>query len=355
MLELSIREKIGQMLMFGVNSNNIDCICELIREYGIGGVILYRDNYSSYEEMLLVIKKLKESNKYNKIPLFIAIDQEGGRVNRMPLEVNNIKSIWDLSKLNDLNVLNSGADIISEMLIKSGINMNFSPVLDIYNDTENKVLYKRCFSNNIDVVSEYGINYMNIFKKNGIISVVKHFPGHGASNGDSHFLWPYIHNYKSVLNKHIIPFEKAINSECDAIMVGHLIIRKLTGIYPASLSKPFVKNYLRDMCNYDGVVITDDVRMGLFGKLFGNSLIKKFFETGIDIAVVKYKTGDDKVINNLVDMVDNGDISIQVINKSVDRIIRLKKKYKINDDVNFNGFDINSINRKIEKINKLVK
>ena len=71
--------------------------------------------------------------------------------------------------------------------------------------------------------------------------------------------------------------------------------------------------------------------------------------------MVKYKTGDDKVINNLVDMVDNGDISIQVINKSVDRIIRLKKKYKINDDVNFNGFDINSINRKIEKINKLVK
>ena len=256
MLELSIREKIGQMLMFGVNSKNIDCICELIRDYAIGGVILYRDNYSSYEEMLLVIKKLKESNKYNKIPLFIAIDQEGGRVNRMPLEVNNIKSIWDLSKLNDLNVLNSSADIISEMLIKSGINMNFSPVLDIYNDTENKVLYKRCFSNNVDVVSEYGISYMNRFKKNGIISVVKHFPGHGASNGDSHFLWPYIHNYKNVLNKHIIPFEKAINSECDAIMVGHLIIRKLTGIYPASLSKFFVKNYLRDMCNYDGVVFT---------------------------------------------------------------------------------------------------
>ena len=247
----------------------------------------------------------------------------------LDISLDKINFNESISKLNDLNVLNSGADIISEMLIKSGINMNFSPVLDIYNDTENKVLYKRCFSNNIDVVSEYGINYMNIFKKNGIISVVKHFPGHGASNGDSHFLWPYIHNYKSVLNKHIIPFEKAINSGCDAIMVGHLIIRKLTGIYPASLSKSFVKNYLRDMCNYDGVVITDDVRMGLFGKLFGNSLIKKFFETGIDIAVVKYKTGDDKVINNLVDMVDNGDISIQEKHTVYDTVSLAKFAFSI--------------------------
>ena len=86
--KLSLKEKIGQKFMFGVNSSNIDIIVDLIKEHCIGGVILYKKNYSNYDEMLLVIKRLKDANKGNRIPLFIAIDQEGGRVNRMPQEFN---------------------------------------------------------------------------------------------------------------------------------------------------------------------------------------------------------------------------------------------------------------------------
>ena len=91
---LSIREKIGQKFIVGVNSNNIDVLIDLIKKYYIGGVILYKKNYNNYDEMLSVIKKLKEANKDNKVPLFVAIDQEGGRVNRMPSEFNNLKNIY---------------------------------------------------------------------------------------------------------------------------------------------------------------------------------------------------------------------------------------------------------------------
>ena len=91
--KLSLEEKIGQKFMFGINSHNIDIIVDLIKRYSIGGVILYKKNYNNYDEMLSVIKRLKEANKENKIPLFIAIDQEGGRVNRMPSEFNNLKNI----------------------------------------------------------------------------------------------------------------------------------------------------------------------------------------------------------------------------------------------------------------------
>ena len=106
--ELSLEEKIGQKFIFGINSNNIDEIVKLIEKYHIGGVILYKKNYSNYDEMLSVIKRLKEANRNNKIPLFIAIDQEGGRVNRMPLEIKNIKNMYDLSKVDEKLVYDSG-------------------------------------------------------------------------------------------------------------------------------------------------------------------------------------------------------------------------------------------------------
>lgn len=110
---MSIREKIGQKFMIGINSHNIDVIIDLIKKYSIGGVILYKQNYNNYDEMLSVIKRLKIANCENKIPLFIAIDQEGGRVNRMPSEYSNIKNIYDMS-LKDVN-------LIEKMLILLGV------------------------------------------------------------------------------------------------------------------------------------------------------------------------------------------------------------------------------------------
>lgn len=149
--ELSIKEKIGQKFIFGVNSSNVDIIIDLIKNYYIGGVILYKKNYSSYDEMLSLVKRLKEANKENKIPLFISIDQEGGRVNRMPLEIENIKNVYDVSK-NNIDLVYDSAVITGEMLSETGINMNFAPVLDLWNDSGNKALYKRCFYGDVDDV-----------------------------------------------------------------------------------------------------------------------------------------------------------------------------------------------------------
>lgn len=196
---LSLEEKIGQMFMFGVKSNNIDILVKLIKEYKIGGVILYKNNYSSYDELITVIKKLKDANKDNKIPLFISIDQEGGRVNRMPKEIVNMKNIYDLSSLNDDKLIIDSADILSKLLVGIGINMNFAPVLDIYNGTDSNVLYKRCFSTDVDIVSKYGLKYMKKMQSNNLISVIKHFPGHGISEKDSHFLIPYVKIVKNYL------------------------------------------------------------------------------------------------------------------------------------------------------------
>ena len=130
--ELSIQEKIGQMVIIGLNSKGItEEIKVMIQKYKIGGIILYKKNFTSYEQMIELIKELKELNKENKIPLFITVDQEGGRVNRLPKEILNLPSAYKIATKCGIEEIKKSAEIIGKILKKSGFNMNFAPVLDI--------------------------------------------------------------------------------------------------------------------------------------------------------------------------------------------------------------------------------
>lgn len=347
--KLSLEEKIGQKFMLGVNSSNIDLVVKMIKKYYIGGVILYKNNYNNYMEMLDVIRRLKEANKDNKIPLFISIDQEGGRVNRLPREINNLKNIYDVSKTSKDLVYDYG-NIIGKILSSLGVNMNFAPVLDM-DDNESKVLYNRCFYGNIDDISNCGIKYIDGLKNNNVISVPKHFPGHGVSKFDSHFITPYIYNYKDVLDKHIVPFEKIINNGVDALMINHLVIRKLTDGLPASISYGFIKNYIRDKYNYDGLIITDELNMLSRNILYRLFYLKKALLSGSDILLIKIK--DSFNLDKYINLIKNNDSYLKMIDDSVSRIIKIKNKYNVNDDCVNNNINIDEINREINRINEL--
>ena len=254
--DLTLDEKIGQKFIIGVNSYNLDFILRLIKEKYIGGVILYRKNYKNYKEMISLIKKIKKANKDNKVPLFIAIDQENGIVNRMPDEIIPIYNIYKMTKYGK-NIVKKYANITSKMLSDIGINMNLAPIMDKYNDS--KALNKRCFFGDIEDIVKYGKVYTDEFKKNNVISVIKHFPGLGVTKYDTHFFIPYIYNYKKVLKEHILPFKEMIDYKIDAIMVGHINIRRLTNGLPASISKKFIKRQLRS--RFNGLIITDEITM----------------------------------------------------------------------------------------------
>lgn len=353
--KLSLQEKIGQKFIFGINSDNIDVIVNLIEKYYIGGVILYKDNYNSYDEMLSVIKRLKNANRMNKIPLFIAIDQEGGRVNRMPKEFSNLKNIYDMSK-KDKSLIERNAMITGKMLRETGINMNFAPVMDIYENGCGKVLYNRCFYGDVDDVSELGMKYIKGMEDNLVIPVMKHFPGHGATKIDSHFLIPYIYDYRRVLDKHIKPFEIILENKdvnVDALMVNHMVIRKLTDGLPASISRKFIKEYLRDKNNYVGLVITDEINMLSRSLIYRFKYIEKAIDAGSDIILVKIKNDGEKIINKCMKIISENREYLKMLDESVERIIRVKEKYNIWDDVNYSGSNIDEINKEIDAINKI--
>lgn len=349
--KLSLEEKIGQRFMLGVNSFDIDKIIEYIKKYHIGGVILYRKNYKDYIDMVSVIKKIKLANKDNKIPLFISIDQEGGRVNRLPTDIVNLKSIYDVSK-KDKNLIYEYGNITGKILSGLGINMNFAPVLDL-DDNESKLLYKRCFFGDVDDVSECGIKYFDGIRKNNVISVFKHFPGHGVSKFDSHLITPYIYNYKDVLERHIIPFDKMLSKKVDAIMVNHLIIRKLTNGLPASISAKFIKGYIRERYKYDGLIITDELNMLSRNPFLKFNYMRKSILSGSDILLVKVNNKVN-IIDKCLKFVEDNDEYLKMIDDSVDRIIKIKMKYNISDDIDNIFVDIDNVNMEINKINEIV-
>lgn len=334
--ELSLEEKIGQMLIIGMDTNYItDRIKNMIQKYKIGGIILYRKNFKSYDSMVKLINELKELNKNNKIPMFIAIDQEGGRVNRMPKELKNLPAANKVANKKDIELVKNTAQITAKMLYESGFNMNFAPVMDIKRFSENHVVGDRAFGENKDDVSKYAIEYMKQLQQNNIISVIKHFPGHGATKKDLHFSLPIINKKISELqNDDMIPFKNAIDEGADAILIGHLVIKNVTGIYPASLSRKFIYKYLRKGYRYNKVIVTDDLKMRAIRLIYGPRFaFKKAFEAGNDIIVFRYnQKEEEKCYLQIVNMVKENKINIGRINRSVKRILKLKQKYKLNNN-----------------------
>lgn len=356
--ELTLEEKIGQMLIVGMETNYVtDRIKRLIQEYKIGGVILYRKNFSTYEDLGNLINSLKELNKGNKVPLFISIDQEGGRVNRMPKEFLNLPPVNKIAMLKDKALIEESADIISKMLQNFGFNMNFAPVLDIKRFSDHHAIGDRAFGENKEEVIKYGIPFMKKMQENHIISVIKHFPGHGATSTDSHFLLPVVTKSMVKLeDDDMIPFENAIQNGADAILVGHLLIRNATGIFPASLSRKFIGKYLRKKCKFNGLVVTDDLKMRAIRMIYGEVLaFKKAFEAGNDIIIFRYnKKTEEKAIREVLKLAKDGKIDIGRVNRSVIRILKMKEKYHVHNDKIENNINIEEINQRIEKIRSKV-
>lgn len=357
--ELSIEEKIGQMIIIGLNTETaVKNLEEIICKYKVGGILLYRKNYhQNYEEMINLVNKIKLLNQKNKIPIFISIDQEGGRVNRIPKEFRNIPAANKLAKKSgEEDFVKLSGEITGEILYKLGVNMDFAPVLDIKRFGDNHAIGDRSYSENVEEVSKYGLEFMQALQKNKIISVVKHFPGHGVTKTDSHFQLPKIKTEMNILeNEDMKPFKRAIEHKVDGILIGHLKIPKVTGNLPASMSKRFIAKYLRKKYRYNGLVITDDIRMkGVRIRYGKNNAIKKAFLACNDIIVFKYDN-DIKVIDKIIELAKENKIEMKRINKSVNRILKVKKQYELKDEfVEKDEVFRENINKKIEEIRQKV-
>jgi beta-N-acetylhexosaminidase len=333
---MSLEEKVGQMMMFGLDSENVtEGTIKFIQDSHIGGVILNRENIKSAEQLVHLTNEIKTINaETSNLPLFISVDEEGGLVSRMPSEIINLPNSSVIGQLDDTKVANQVGEAIGERVAAFGFNMTMAPVLDINSNQNNPVIGKRSFGSNEKVVSKMGVAEMKGIQTESVIPVIKHFPGHGDTDVDSHKGLPVIdHDLERLTDLELKPFSKAIEQNAEMTMVAHILLPSIDPKFPSSLSKEVVTGILREQLKFKGVVITDDVTMGAILKNFeiGDAAVKAV-QAGNDIVLVCHKYENQvKVLNAVLEAVNTGEITEKQINDSVYRILSLKGKYHLND------------------------
>lgn len=349
---MSVEEKIGQMIFSSISGTELGAEEEkLIHQYKVGGIIVNKKNITSPSQMVAYMNSLKEENK-NNVPLFFGIDQEGGRIAKLPGDLRAIPSHFEIGKQNDPSFAFEIGTVLGKLVSSFGFNVNFAPVLDINSNPENPVIGDRSFGINPDVVSKLGIQMMKGIQGENIIPAIKHFPGHGDTSVDSHDELPVVQKTMPELEQmELIPFKQAIAEGADMVMIAHILLPSIDLEFPSSMSEAIITDLLREKIGFDGVVITDDMTMEAITNSFdiGKASVMSV-KAGADIVMVAHEFENVvKAITALTTAVENGEITEERIDQSVERILKLKNKYSLKDKYN-KEVNINELNQLIDAV-----
>jgi beta-N-acetylhexosaminidase len=350
---MTLEEKIGQMVIVGLDGYEISPnTVEFIDKYKVGGFIFFANNIQSSSQLLKFMNSIKAENSKNSIPLFLSIDEEGGRVTRMPKEFVKFPSNKIIGNVNKKEFSYEIGKVMANKIGAFGFNMNFAPVLDVNSNPSNPVIGDRAFSSEASIVSSLGVETMRGLQQGKVIPVVKHFPGHGDTAEDSHKGLPSLnHDLARLESLELIPFQEAINNDAEAVMIAHILLPQIDKENPSSMSKVIITDILREKMNFQGLVITDDMTMGAIMKNYeiGEASVKSVL-AGTDIVLVCH--GKDKqiqVIEALKKADLEGRISEERIDESLYRILSLKEKYAIKDEEN-PAVNVDEINADIRSV-----
>jgi beta-N-acetylhexosaminidase len=334
---------IGQMLMVGFRGTELnegDPFLEVVRDFHLGGVILFDYDVPAQAPVRNISSSLQLSRLTTqlqaaaRVPLLIAIDQEGGRVARLK-EKHGFPATLSAAELglrNEESLTRSSAREIANTLVELGINLNFAPVLDLASNPENPIIAAlgRSYGPDSDQVLRHGRWTIEEFHKKGLLSAVKHFPGHGSSRDDSHLGLPDVTLQWNP--GELEPFRRLIQEQLpDLVMTAHLFNSNWDREYPATLSREVVNTMLREDLGFGGVIISDDMQMGAIVENYTlEKGIQRAVEAGIDILLFANNSSYDpeiasRAFNILRDLVNRGALSPDRIQESYLRILKLKE------------------------------
>lgn len=352
--DASLDVKIGQMLMVGFRGLRINenpSIVRDIRHYHLGGIILFDydvptqkpvRNIESFEQVKELVASLQN---VSPTPLLVAIDQEGGKISRLPTSLPLHRSGKEslgfpptvsaqyLGTMNDPALTFEQAANTAETLAELGINLNLAPCVDLNINPDNPVIgrLERSFSADPGIVTKHAIEFIKAHHQQDILCAIKHFPGHGSSAADSHLGMVDITDTWTAAE--LKPYENIIKAGlADVIMTAHVFNAHLDDKYPATLSKPIITGILRKQLGYDGVVISDDMQMRAIIDNYGfETAIQAAIEAGVDIILIANNSiyEEDSVPRSVAiikKLVQDGTISEKRINESYQRIQKLKSR-----------------------------
>ena len=322
---MDLRTKLYQMFILGLDGGGYH---QALKD-GLGGIIFFTKDIQTPEQFKKLTADIRQEAK---IEPFLSIDQEGGRVERTENLHNGKKYLsakYAFEK--GAEFLKHQTEEIAKELSSYGINLNFAPCVDVNTNPNNPIIGERAFSSDTDEVIEGEKIVSDVYRQNGIIPCVKHFPGHGDANADSHLTLPEINlDFQTLEKYHIKPFKAAIDNGIEMIMIAHLHIPYFEkDIIPASLSKNVI-NYLRNNLGYKGVIISDDMIMKGVADFGAVEACESGIRAGLNMFI--YRNSNPETINIIDTIAKKAENDIELknnIEKSYELIIKLKQEKKI--------------------------
>lgn len=342
--KMSLREKVGQLFIvrpeaLAENSNAEtapatdrvdDAVISRIEEYPVGGIALFSRNITSAEQLPMFISDLQSSSKYQ---LFIAVDEEGGRVARIAnsdfFNVASYKSMEDIGKSGDASKAEEVGRQIGSYLKELGFNLDFAPVADTNTNPQNIVIGDRSYGSDPALVARMVSAQLDGMHDSGIMGTLKHFPGHGDTKDDTHSGYVSIEKTWDELKEcELVPFITAL-PKADMVMVSHITAVNVTSDkLPTSMSETMITGKLRNELGYDGVIITDAMAMGAVADNYTSAeAAVTAVKAGVDIVLMPQNL--DEAFNGVMNAVTDGEISMERLDESVLRILKMKAKYKL--------------------------
>ena len=326
---MTIEQKIGQRFMTWIpGTASSERAAALIEQAHVGGVIITEDNVESHQqarELIATLQRMAQAAP-SAVPLFIATDQEGGRLTRVRLpELTLFPAAFHQGVHADTDYVEATAYVTGVELRRLGVNMNLAPLLDLYDQPDQTVIGNRSYGADSGLVADFARAYVRGASRSGIISVAKHFPGHGVTMIDSHDRLPVVRLTRSERSSILAPFIAAIDAGIDVIMSAHILYEDLDPDLPATVSPAIVTGLLRDQLAFDGVVMTDAIEIREPAPaLMEPDIVHNSFVAGADIIL----TGRDRdvlpLVQEAIRLVRAGLESEERLDESVRRILRVK-------------------------------
>jgi len=347
---MTIQQKIGQCFGVGFSGTSVsDDLRRLVREYKVGNVILFRDNIESAAQVRTLCREIqtlvKDETGY---PAFIAIDQEGGAVTRLPPDMVNVPGAMALAASGNTDNVSLAARITAAELRRMGVNLNLAPVLDINCNRDNPVIGNRSFAPNAADAASFAVAAVKAFAVEGLMCCGKHFPGHGDTAVDSHLDLPLVDRSLDELEaRELIPFRAAIEAGIPAIMTTHILFPQIESQkLPATMSGKILKGLLRERLGFTGLIISDAMEMRAIKDYYGVAQgCAMALAAGVDIVYVCHDSLDmEASLREITSAYEDGRINAKELDASMERVLSCKERY--------GAFGLNAVEDSIEEISR---
>jgi beta-N-acetylhexosaminidase len=324
-----LRKQIGQMLMVGLASDALkEEELALLRDFPVGGFILFKHNCSSAERIRALCDSLWEIAP--DPPPFIAIDQEGGTAHRLPEPFTHFPFAARVGERGDPSLAYRAGHATATELSLVGINLNFAPVLDVNSNPNNPVIGDRSFGADPQQVIAFSERWIQGTRDAGIISCGKHFPGHGDTDKDSHVHLPCVdRDLEELRAVELPPFVHVCKLQIESLMTAHVVYRALDDEFPATLSAKIVTGILRESLGYDGVVFSDALEMKAISDHYGDREMSALcIQAGVDVLLYsRPMLSVTRVFEFLYNLAESDPMIRDRVESSYRRILKLKRRY----------------------------